>query len=169
MGLVSIGGAHTLEAKAAASYERMRKAGCPAGVTSSTRSYAQQLDWYTHQGEPGYPAKAANPNTSKHVWRPSDASDRGGRALDLPEPARAWVRAYGASYGWMRDRVSGEPWHMEYEIANDKHLNDQEDDMTDAEYQALLSELQWLHKRLGGSTSWPSITERLDAIDKQVS
>ena len=133
MPLVSVGGAHTLEEKAAASYQRMRKAGCPEGITSSTRSYSQQKDWYLNQGKPGYPPMAANPDTSKHVWRPNDTRDKGARALDIPEPARSWVRAYGSAFGWMKDRVGGETWHMEYEIWNDSHQDDQEDDVTPEE------------------------------------
>ncbi|WP_146841748.1 M15 family metallopeptidase [Cellulomonas composti] len=84
MQLVPIGGGHTLREDAAASWERMRAAGCPAGpINSSTRSYAQQKDWYLHQGEPGYPAVADHPDRSKHVWRPTSTTDTGGRALDL--------------------------------------------------------------------------------------
>lgn len=119
--LVTIAPGHELRDDAAAAYLRMRAAGCPAGINSSTRSYAQQDEWYRHQGEPGYPPMADHPDRSKHVWRPTSTTDKGARALDLPEPARAWVRAHGAEYGFMRDRVGGEPWHMEYEAEHDQH------------------------------------------------
>ena len=42
--------------------------------------------------------------------------------MDLSGEARAWVRANGAKYGWMRDRVRNEPWHFEYEWANDSQI-----------------------------------------------
>lgn len=113
--LVDIGGGHQLRDDAAAAYLAMRRDGCPAGITSSTRSYARQTDLYRNQGRPGWPALADNPDRSKHVWRPDDRRDTGARALDLPEPARAWVRARGHFYGWRKDRVRGEVWHMEYE------------------------------------------------------
>jgi hypothetical protein len=164
MALVNIGGGHSLVADAAASYERMRDAGCPSGINSSTRSYEEQKDWYEHQGEPGYPPVADHPDRSKHVYRPQDTSDQGGRALDLPEPARGWVRAHGAPYGWMKDRVGGESWHMEYEVAHDT----QEDEMSDSQYKALKDELEWIHKRLGGSTSWDDVTTTLTEHGKTI-
>jgi len=102
--------------------------GCPRGITSSTRSWETQDRWWRNQGRPGFPKVADHPDRSKHVWRPKDARDRGARALDLPEPARAWVRKNGHRYGWMKDRVAGEPWHVEFE----HHRDTMEDDMPTA-------------------------------------
>lgn len=178
--LVTVAPGHTLRDDAAEAYLRMLTDGCPTGITSSTRSYATQLDWYRHQGQPGYPAMADNPDRSKHVWRPNDARDTGARALDLPEPARSWVRKHGAAYGWMCDRVRGEAWHMEYEPEHDEHT---EDDMPTPEQiwghkigpkgetagELLVSAAQASTRaaaRLGGSTAQgkATITEMLRGV-----
>jgi len=112
--LVEVAKGHSLRDDAAAAYLAMRRDGCPAGITSSTRSYSSQSELYRNQGKPGWPSLADNPDRSKHVWRPDSKTDTGARALDLPEPARAWVRRHGHDYGWAKDRVKGELWHMEY-------------------------------------------------------
>ena len=99
---------------AALSYFRMLADGMPAGgITDAGRTYAeQQALWNAYlRGE--LVATAARPGTSKH---------ESGRAMDLSGEARAWVRANGAKYGWMRDRVRNEPWHFEYEWANDSQI-----------------------------------------------
>lgn len=120
MVLMAIGGGLQLNTPAGLAYLRARRDGCPAGVNSATRSYEQQLDWYLNQGKKGYPAKADNPNRSKHVWRPNDPTDKGARALDLPAGGpQEWMRQNGHKYGWMKDRVAGEKWHFEYEEWND--------------------------------------------------
>lgn len=119
MGSLTIAGPHWLRDDAARAYLRMRADGCPAGVTSAARSYELQSLFFTNQGRPGWPGKADHPDRSKHVWRPGSPRDEGARALDVPEPARAWVRAHGRRYGWLKDRVSREPWHMEYDRALD--------------------------------------------------
>ena len=120
MGTVTIVGDHYLREDAARSYLRMRRDGCPAGITSSSRSLELQTLYFQHQGEPNWPPKADHPSRSKHVWRPADTRDTGARALDLPDDGpRAWVREHGHRYGWIKDRVSREKWHMEYEPARD--------------------------------------------------
>src|SRR5690606_6445828 len=120
MDLVALGvGKHSLRADAAASYLRMLEDGMPPVITSSTRSLAWQTKLFRNQGKPGWPPQAARPESSKHVWRPDDAADTGGRALDLPGEARAWVRRHGSVYGWAKDRVPDELWHMEYEPRHD--------------------------------------------------
>ena len=117
MSTLSIGGGQWLAEAPARLYLAMRADGCPAGITSSTRSYELQTLYYRNQGKPGWPGKADHPDRSKHVWRPwaSTEAQRGARALDLPEPARSWVRRNGHRYGWYCDRVSREPWHQECE------------------------------------------------------
>jgi hypothetical protein len=101
---------HWLAAAPAASYKRMRAAGCPAGITDAGRTYAEQAELYRRYLAGQLVATAARPGTSKHEK---------GNALDLPEPARAWVREHGAAYGWIKDRVSREKWHMEYDPSRD--------------------------------------------------
>lgn len=120
MTLISIGGGHSLSEPAGLSYKRAQKAGLPVGITSSTRSYPLQNSYYIHQGEPGYPALADNPDKSKHVDRPDDTKDKGARALDLPAGGpREWMHAHGAYYGWFA-RIKSEKWHFEYEWWNDQ-------------------------------------------------
>ena len=95
-----------LRADAAGSYERMKRAGMPAGcVSDAGRTYAEQAEMYRRYLAGELPATAARPGTSKHET---------GIALDLAEPARAWVRKFGKYYGWQKDNVRNEPWHMEY-------------------------------------------------------
>ncbi len=100
-----------LDAPAAASYLRMVGAGCPSGgITDAGRTNAEQwVLWYAYlRGD--LAATAAYPGTSLHET---------GRALDLAGPARAWVRAWGEPYGWIRDMVRNEPWHMTYVASRD--------------------------------------------------
>lgn len=113
-----LGGGHYLRTDAAKAYLAARLDGCPPGITSSTRAESIQRAYYENQGKPGWPPKADRPDRSKHVWRPGDRNDTGARALDLPEPARAWMHANGRRYGWYGWRVSGEPWHFEFEPWN---------------------------------------------------
>jgi len=94
------------------------------GLTSSTRSLARQWDLYNNRGKPGWPKYAAHPLESKHVWRPDDKKDRGGRAVDVNEPTRSWLVKNGAAHGWHRPFAAVEPWHFEYDITKDKHLED---------------------------------------------
>ena len=153
-GLVSIGGGHSLSPEAAASWERMKRAGNPGRViNSSTRDYATQLDWYRNRGEPDYPKYVANPDESKHVWRPNDKRDKGARALDLNDPARAWMVKHGGAHGWYRPWPDVEPWHFEYRIEHDKHL---EDDMPTAK--EIIDEL--LSRRLTTSTGQRGAVKR---------
>lgn len=100
-----------LDRPAALSYARMLEDGCPpGGITDAGRTYSEQAALYAMYQRGELVATAAYPGTSKHET---------GRALDLREPARAWVRANGHRYGWMKDRVRNEPWHFEYEFARD--------------------------------------------------
>ena len=114
------------------SYNRMRKAGCPAGVTSATRSTAEQerifLQRYrlqaTGSGKYGdvkiYKGKRyVRHSAAGDVAVPGTSRHESGLALDLPEPARSWVRKHGAEYGWIGGLVRGEPWHFEYQAGRD--------------------------------------------------
>jgi len=106
---------------AAASYERMKAAGMPGGcVNDAGRTNAEQRrlfdDWVA--GGRKNPPSVAVPGTSKH---------ESGRALDLAEPARTWVRSHGDPHGWLKDHVPNEPWHQEYLQQDDQE--EDEDDM----------------------------------------
>lgn len=111
---VTIAPGHWLAPAAAASYQRMRAAGMPAGgITDAGRTYAEQAAMYARYLRGELLATAARPGTSKHET---------GNALDLSGPAQAWVREHGAAFGWQRDRVAREPWHMEYVLVLDQRL-----------------------------------------------
>lgn len=108
--IVSIGNGHRLEAGAAASYQRARAAGAPAGLTSTYRSWERQA-FLRRQWEarvPGY----------NFALRPQDSFHVKGLAIDVPgnvndtRTARGWFRRYGKAYGWYP--VTNEEWHFEY-------------------------------------------------------
>lgn len=101
-----------LREDAAGAYERMKRAGMPAGcVSDAGRTYAEQAEMYRRYLAGELPATAARPGTSKHET---------GIALDVAEPARKWVRKFGKYYGWQKDRVRNEPWHMEHDPKRDR-------------------------------------------------
>jgi len=119
MALMKVGGNFQLNTPAGLAYLRARSAGLPPGITTATRSYDLQMTWYRNQGKPGYPKWADHPDRSKHVYRPNDIKDQGGRALDLPAGGpREWMSKHGPAFGWFR-RIKVEPWHFEYEEWND--------------------------------------------------
>jgi len=130
---VQIGSGFWLDGPAAASYLRMRRAGCPPGITTAGRTYAQQAQMYEAYLAGRLPAFAAKPGTSKHER---------GNAIDVPEPARSWIRAYGGGFGWLKDRVNSEPWHMEYQAGFDRHENDSQEADMDATQNATLNSTQ---------------------------
>ena len=98
-----------LRADAAKSYNRMRAAGMPAGVTSAYRSREEQTRLYNGwiKRLPGY-NQAAKPGTSNHEF---------GTALDLPIAPRLWIAKHGAKYGWTVN--PRESWHYNYSPARD--------------------------------------------------
>lgn len=123
-----------LEDDAARSYVRMRAAGCPEGITSALRSHAQQvalfLSRYRRQdsgvGPYGdvrwYLGQRYVRFTGAAVAVPGSATARHelGLSLDLPAGGpREWVRAHGAMFGWIKDVVRDESWHMEYQRHRD--------------------------------------------------
>lgn len=155
--LVSITRKHSLSSEAAASWFRTIAAGNPGhAINSSTRDYALQKQWYEHRGKPGYPKYADHPDRSKHVWRPNDKTDRGGRALDVDDPTRSWLAKHGREYGWFRPWPDVEPWHFEYDIKLDKHL---EDDMPTAK--EIVDEL--LSRRIPHTAGQQAASNRPDA------
>ena len=123
-----------LDAAAAASYQRARRDGLPAGITSALREHAEQrrlfLARYTPAATGGGPFGDVRRYQGRRYVRTSSAGSvaipgsewsrhERGLSLDLPEPARAWMRAHGHRYGWIKDVVPGEPWHFEYQAARD--------------------------------------------------
>ena len=113
--LTSIGGRYRLRTDAAASFLRASAArGIPLLEVSAYRTWAeqQQLVWdYVHHVPGSNPANA--PGTSQHGE---------GAAVDLAGAAIAWMAAFGAAFGWTR-RYVAEPWHFEYNPAQDRHRN----------------------------------------------
>lgn len=109
--LVTIAPGHFLAPAPAASYARMRAAGCPAGVTSSWRSPVLQA--YLYDGWvrrlPGF-NYALPPGSSWHET---------GHALDLHQAAAQWVRAH-PEHGW-RFTNRSEWWHVDYFAGLDRH------------------------------------------------
>lgn len=126
-----------LDDPAAGAYKRMLKAGCPTGcITDAGRTGPEQIEIFMARFTTDY---ARSAKYDKRLWRgvawwrkvgatnaatPGTSNHETGRALDLAEPARSWVRAHGAAYGWLKDRVRNEPWHMEYLAVHDTHRND---------------------------------------------
>ena len=134
MAFKTVAPGRSLEKAAAASYQRARRDGLPAGITSALREHAEQrklfLERYRPQATGSGPYGDVRWYQGKRYVRTSSAgsvaipgSQRSrherGLSLDLPEPARAWMRAHGHRYGWIRDVVPGEPWHFEYQAARD--------------------------------------------------
>lgn len=145
--ITTIAPGHWLDTAPAASYARMRADGCPAGITDAGRTNAEQIALFTDRYTTNY---AASAKFDRRVWQgrtywrkpgcdsaatPGESKHETGRALDLPAAAAAWVRAYGAPYGWIADLVPGEWWHFEFEDVRVTYptpapATAQEDDMT---------------------------------------
>jgi len=130
----SSGKAAWLDADAAASYQRMLAAGCPAGgITDAGRTYEEQVALFTARYTTSYLLSSMKDKRTwqgKSWWRkrnvasaatPGTSNHETGRALDLTGLTKAWVRAYGTQYGWIKDRVSGEDWHLEYIKSYDRY------------------------------------------------
>ncbi|WP_053071656.1 M15 family metallopeptidase [Cellulomonas sp. A375-1] len=104
---------HWLADDAAASYRRMRAAGCPAGITSAGRTYAEQAE-LRRKYLRGEGAFALPPGSSRHET---------GHALDLPRDASAWMERHGGAHGWRRTNPK-EWWHWEHFATHDTHRHD---------------------------------------------
>lgn len=89
----------------AAAYEEAKRRGMPGGcVSSAGRTYNEQAALYADykMGKIKSASHPASP-TAYHVK---------GDAIDLNEPARSWMRTHGATLGFRKDTVKGEPWHF---------------------------------------------------------
>ena len=104
-------GPQSLRPDAAASWARMLAAAMPAGCLRS-----------------GYRTLADQAAQDPRLAAPVGQSQHGeGLAADVDEPARSWIAAHGAPYGWRIGFVPREPWHAEYDPTRDTAP---EDDMT---------------------------------------
>ena len=127
-------GRHWLEPSAAASWQRMVRDGCPpGGITDAGRTDAEQIAVFLKYFTQDYASSAKHDRRTwqgRAYWRrpgkPSAATPGSvqarhtfGRALDLNGSTKTWVRANGHRYGWIKDLVPGEDWHMEYQPARD--------------------------------------------------
>jgi len=127
-------GRHWLEPAAAASWARMVRDGCPAaGITDAGRTQQEQIDVFLKYFTTDFATSAKHDPrgwNGRTYWRRKDkpsaatpgsttARHTFGRALDLNGATKAWVRANGHRYGWIRDLVKGEDWHMEYQPGRD--------------------------------------------------
>lgn len=99
---------------AAASFLRALADGAPAGgITDAGRTNADQREIYeTWLRELSLPLSrrqfkgyAARPGTSLH---------ESGLCLDLAGDTLAWFRQHGEHYGWIKDTVAREKWHLLY-------------------------------------------------------
>lgn len=112
MDLVTIAPGHQLAPGPAASALRMFAAGCPAAITSSYRSTAEQQQ-LREAHLAGNGAFALPPGSSKHER---------GEAVDWKATAAAWVREH-PEHGW-RFTNPDEWWHTDYLAALDQHAHD---------------------------------------------
>jgi hypothetical protein len=113
--LVPIGQGFFLAPAPAAAWLRAAAAGCPQTITNAYRSEALQQsmrDTYLRQVAAGlHPTYVAPVSKSEHVT---------GYALDLKDPAIAWMRAH-PDYGFVFTDAT-ERWHVAYRFAMDRHL-----------------------------------------------
>jgi hypothetical protein len=133
-------GRHWLEKLAADSWNRMVRDGCPPhGITDAGRTLQEQITVFLKYFTTDFASSAKfDPRgwNGRTYWRayqpggrlpwPSAATPGSvfarhtfGRALDLNGATKSWVRANGHRYGWLKDLVRGEDWHMEYQPMRD--------------------------------------------------
>lgn len=120
---------------AAAAYERALHAGMPRGYLSDAgRTIAEQEVMFRRSYTDNYAASARFDRrwwSGRAWWRKPGAAaaappgalyayHESGLAIDLAEPARSWLRAR-PEFGFVKDTVKGEPWHMLYVPGTDRH------------------------------------------------
>ncbi|WP_307843933.1 M15 family metallopeptidase [Sanguibacter suaedae] len=105
------GTGHRLWAPAAQAFDKVLAAakadGVTIGITDSYRTYESQVDLAQRKGLYSQGGLAAKPGTSDHGWGLSVD-------LNLDSKALAWMRANGASMGFVED-VPREPWHWTFQ------------------------------------------------------
>lgn len=130
--LVTVYGA-TISAKAQANfvamYQAAQTAGVPFQVTSSFRSYSNQVTtyntWVAVNGQAGADTVSARPGYSEHQTGLSIDLAAASCALEcfLKTPQYAWIQKHAAAYGWIQRYPEGftsitgyssEAWHYRY-------------------------------------------------------
>jgi LAS superfamily LD-carboxypeptidase LdcB len=120
-------GTHLLRCDAAAAFGQLDAAyrvrfGEPISITSSYRSYDNQVRLKQSWCDRGRCEMAATPGNSNHGW--GLALDLGGGINDFGTPQHDWLQAHGPAYGWHHPpwaRQGGgkeEPWHWEFGSAD---------------------------------------------------
>lgn len=131
--LVAIGSGFVLSAKAAPSFNALMSAasaqGIPLTITSSYRSYENQVSTYAYwvgvSGKAGADTYSARPGYSEHQTGFVIDVASNGCALDCfgSTSAYAWMQAHAADYGFIQryyagyDPITGykaEEWHYRY-------------------------------------------------------
>lgn len=119
-------GAHRLRCDAAEAFSQLDSAyrarfGAPFSVTSSYRSYDDQVRLKQSWCDRDACHMAASPGSSNHGW--GLALDLGGGINDFGTPEHEWMRDHAPGFGWHHPdwaRPGGgkeEPWHWEYGAA----------------------------------------------------
>ncbi|MDB5179560.1 MAG: putative Serine-type D-Ala-D-Ala carboxypeptidase [Candidatus Saccharibacteria bacterium] len=131
--LVSIGSGYVLSAKAAPSFNEMMAAASAAGislsVTSSYRSYSDQVStyayWVNTSGKAGADTYSARPGYSEHQTGLAFDISSNGCVLSCfgSSTAYTWMQANAATYGFIQRYYAGsesitgydaEEWHYRY-------------------------------------------------------
>lgn len=133
----TIYGRHWLDRPAADSWNRMVRDGCPPeGITDAGRTIQEQIDVFTQRYRVQWAGDG--PFGDVRFWNgvryvrvfgaavavPGSiyARHTTGNALDLHGATKTWVRANGHRYGWIKDVVPKEDWHIEYQAYRDAVL-----------------------------------------------
>lgn len=116
-----------LRSDAAASWERMRAAGMPAGgLVSAGRTKAQQMAlWLSYRAGRGNLAAFPGPRAFHMLGVAVDVSRGSAAQVWLCHGGDPWkITSTGSilanEYGWFRT-VAGEPWHFQYFPERDRH------------------------------------------------
>lgn len=128
MQLVTIAPGHQLDAPAAAAFLRAVADGCPVTITSSYRPPERQASMRAD-----YLAAKARGQRVPFVAAVDDSDHVKGLALDLKDPAIAWMLAH-PDYGFVFTDPT-ERWHVAYRFAADRHLTDIAHPITPPEHQ----------------------------------
>lgn len=137
MSIATIAPGHDLATPAAQSWWRLVEDGCPTtGIRSARRSRDEQRALFLARYRPARTPTEVGPyrdarkylgvryvrisaEGSVAVPGSPQANHEDGLALDLFGDTLAWVREHGHRYGWIKDLVDGEDWHVEYVAALD--------------------------------------------------
>jgi len=121
--LIGEGGGHRLRCDAPGAFEQLDAAyrarfGVPVSITSSYRTYDDQVRLKQSWCDRGACGMAATPGHSNHGW--GLALDLGGGVNDFGTSEHEWMQANAPAFGWHHPgwaRQGGgkeEPWHWEY-------------------------------------------------------